>query len=1010
MRRLWLPLVVLMTLVIGQTGGAKATRALSLSFGEREAWQVSADEPWWALIDIRDMLNVFHPFVVSQTGKAAGASRFVAIPKEWKPPFALRFYCADDYFADPENHKPGQLGTESFFDHRFKQVLIDDAVVWERDVIDDNAFGCPTIFTVDISPHVVSGKPFRLTFRVFDRTSTLERNDRDVWFIPGTWYAPGDRKAEEPPRFHTAVWFGDPVVGEKAAVGDAPQGSRPHEADVAARHRARWPMAPPGDKMPLPAIVKLVTPTAIPAPGFPITCGVPMPPGMLTDVSAVQLRDHADRDLLAQAKAIGWWPDGSVRWLLVNAIAPAGAKPGERFRLDADSGARRAATADLKVRRKGERLTIDTGAIRIELGGDPGGLIDAVHLRGQTSPGLMSLAPRMTIRVDGTPAPVVATRQRIDVVERGPVVARIDLSGSLDTARRHIGRYVFRLYAYAGLPTIQVNFRIINDVKPEPYAGTLEDPPLEVTDLALVGTIPRGMSSATVGVDDGPPLTSGATDISLIQDTADHFTATTADQATEGKHAQGWIAVTGAGGPVQASVWRFWQQCPKSLKADGGTLEIGLFTPTEAMPAYKPRFGEAKRHDMWLTFSHEPLGAEAQEALGLLADQPPRLFNGDWFCRSGGVNILDPRWFRNEPKLARWVVNAYGDVSSARVTGQFGIRNFGDAPYGSQGQWCNGYWAMVQGALNWGLASGDQRWIERSFEIARHIADVDSVHIAPGHPDYDEWNGITCALGSDHSVHNGLAKWPAFQIGESLILHYWMTGDPDSLDAAIANADYIIRSKSGLGSVEARSQARPLLTLLRVWQATGEDKYRAAAEQYLNVKYQAEHVIDWRRGAYIQPTYQNYRCISAGLDSMYAQNVYEYHRLTGDVGAAQLVVAIADSVYAESMLPQEEGLGSFIFYVRYSRGSWYYTQMAILFHMAYDLTGDIRFLRAGRAAFARYLLCVDANGNPMYQPYNNFGWLDPEFGGWQKRFAQVKTEPFHITTQTPEPDPARYEK
>jgi len=79
------------------------------------------------------------------------------------------------------------------------------------------------------------------------------------------------------------------------------------------------------------------------------------------------------------------------------------------------------------------------------------------------------------------------------------------------------------------------------------------------------------------------------------------------------------------------------------------------------------------------------------------------------------------------------------------------------------------------------LACGDQRWIQRSFEIARHIADIDTVHIPPGHPDYDEWNGITCALGLDHSVHGGNAKWAAFQIGESLILHYWMTGDPDSL-------------------------------------------------------------------------------------------------------------------------------------------------------------------------------------------------------------------------------------
>lgn len=1010
MRRLWLPLVVLMTLMLGRTGSANATRALSLSFGEREAWHVSADEPWWALVDIRDMLNIFHPFLVSQTGKTAGASRVVVIPKEWKPPFALRFYCADDYFADPENHKPGQVGTDSFLDHRFKQVLIDETVVWERDVIDDNAFGSQTVFEVDITRFVASGKPFRLTLRVFDRTSTLERNDRDVWFIPGTWYAPGDSKTEEPPRFHTAIWFADPVVGEKAAVDLAPPGVRPHEADVAARYRERWPMAPPGDKMPLPATMKLVMPTAIPAPGFPITCGVPMPPGLLIDASAARLRDSGGREVRVQGRAIGWWPDGSIRWLLVNAIAPAGAKPGDRFRLGVEPGSRPAVTSGLKVRRKGEKVTIDTGAIRIELGGDPSMLVDSVHLTGEANPVLASLAPRMTVRGNGTPTAVVATRQRIDIVERGPVVARIDVSGSLDAARQHVGRFVFRLYAYAGLPTIEANFRIINDVKPEPYEGTLDDAALEVTDLALIGTIAGGISGAAVGIADGLPLISSTGDISLVQDASDHFAAIAAGQTTEGTHAQGWITVNGTGGQVQASMWRFWQQHPKSLKAAGGNLEIGLFTLTEAVPAHKPRFGEAKQHDIWLTFSHEPPGAEAQQALGLLADQPPRLFSGDWFCRSGGINVLDPKWFHNELNLARWVANAYGDISSARLTGQFGVRNFGDVPYGSQGQWCNGYWAMVQGALNWGLASGDQRWIERSFEIARHIADLDSVHLAAGHSDYDEWNGITCALGSDHSVHNGLAKWPAFQIGESLILHYWMTGDPDSLDAAVANADYVIRSKSGLGSVEARSQARPLLTLLRVWQATGKDKYRAAAERYLNLKYQTEHVIDWRRGAYIQPTYQNYRCISAGLDSMYAQNVYEYYRLTGDVDAAQLVVAIADSVYAESMLPQEEGLGSFIFYVRYSRGSWYYTQMAILFHMAYDLTGDVRFLRAGRAAFARYLLCADASGNPMYQPYNNFGWLDPEFGGWQKRFARVKTEPFDITTQTPEPDPARYEK
>lgn len=39
---------------------------------------------------------------------------------------------------------------------------------------------------------------------------------------------------------------------------------------------------------------------------------------------------------------------------------------------------------------------------------------------------------------------------------------------------------------------------------------------------------------------------------------------------------------------------------------------------------------------------------------------------------------------------------------------------------------------------------------------------------------------------------------------------------------------------------------------------------------------------------------------------------------------------------------------------------------------------------------------------------DNFGWLDPEFGGWALSLREVKTEPFSITVQTPVPDPANY--
>jgi len=997
--------------------------ALSLSFSDSDSWHISADGPWWALIDIRDMLNLFHPLVISETGRAAGACREVTIPDDWKPPFALRFFCADDYFADAENHKPGQLGTESFFEHRFKQVLIDDKVVWERDVCDENTHGSETTFQVDITSYVEPGKPFRLTFRVLDKVSTLERNEHDVWFIGGVWYAQGDGKKEEPPRFHTAVWFADAVIGEPDSVAAFPPGRRPHEIAVEERHHNRLPLSPRGRQMPSPARLKLVTPAVIPQYGFPITCGIPMPPGVLMDVNSIRLFDSTDNEIPVQSRTTGLWQDGSVRWLLLNAIAPPGAEDGAEFRLDFNEGVSQKPDMPVTVKQNGQRMAVDTGAIHIGLGDNPETLIDTICITGKQQPAMTDLKAQMSILVQGNPTPVYAKCQQIEVKENGTTVACIEIHGSLDTTEQHVGRFMFRLYAYAGLPTIQTHFRIFNDMKPENYNGNIADEPLDVTELALIASVPvrfahrrlpltelQGIwGKTTAGVIGNNPIASDSGVLSILQEDAEHFTAF-ADDSTQfdGRRAQGWIAISRDNGCIQTSVWRFWQQYPKSLKVDEKVLQIGLFTPSKEMPVYKPRFGEAKRHDLWFTFTDEQADDETNITLGLLADEPPRLFDGKWFCLSGGISLMAPDFYNNEPMLQKYVTDNYGDVSSERITGHFGIRNFGDMPYGAEGQWRNGYWAMIQGALNWGLASGDRRWLERSFEIARHITDVDTVHIPPEHPDWNKWHGVTCALGYDHSVHGGHAKWPAFQIGESLVLHYWMTGDPDSLDAAVSNADYLIRSAGGLGSTEARSQARPMLTLLRVWQTTGDQKYRHAANRYMDIKFQTENVIDWRRGAYIQPTYNNWRCISAGLDSMYGINVYEYYRLTGDLDAAQLVVAIADSIYAESMLPQEEGIGSFIFYVRYSRSSWYYTQMALLFHIAYDLTEDIRFLRAGRAAFERYRLCQYENGNPMYQPYDNFGWLDPEFGGWQMEFRDITTQPFNITGQTPIPDPAAY--
>ena len=74
-------------LVVFMTAGrsfADGQRVLSASFGDGGTWRIFADEPWWALVDVRDMLNIFHPLSIPETHNAAGASRDLIIPADWQ--------------------------------------------------------------------------------------------------------------------------------------------------------------------------------------------------------------------------------------------------------------------------------------------------------------------------------------------------------------------------------------------------------------------------------------------------------------------------------------------------------------------------------------------------------------------------------------------------------------------------------------------------------------------------------------------------------------------------------------------------------------------------------------------------------------------------------------------------------------------------------------------------------------------------------------------------------------
>src|SRR6516162_5985930 len=59
-------------------------------------------------------------------------------------------------------------------------------------------------------------------------------------------------------------------------------------------------------------------PQAGPRRGEPVSCGIPWPRGVLTDPSKLWLSDSRGQAAVLQTRVLDRWPDGSVRWLLVD--------------------------------------------------------------------------------------------------------------------------------------------------------------------------------------------------------------------------------------------------------------------------------------------------------------------------------------------------------------------------------------------------------------------------------------------------------------------------------------------------------------------------------------------------------------------------------------------------------------------------------------------------------------------------------------------------------------------
>jgi hypothetical protein len=100
----------------------------------------------------------------------------------------------------------------------------------------------------------------------------------------------------------------------------------------------------------------------------PVTVGVPLPKGACLDDTRLQMRDQHGRPIPVQTQVLARWSDGSLKWVLLDFQATVEAHEEVCFRLGTGQDAKASCeSAGMSVRWSGERVTIDTGPARFFL-------------------------------------------------------------------------------------------------------------------------------------------------------------------------------------------------------------------------------------------------------------------------------------------------------------------------------------------------------------------------------------------------------------------------------------------------------------------------------------------------------------------------------------------------------------------------------------------------------------------------------------------------------------------
>ncbi len=569
--------------------------------------------------------------------------------------------------------------------------------------------------------------------------------------------------------------------------------------------------------------------------GEPVTGAVPLPRGAATDADGWSLHASDGAQLPLQAVTTDRWPDGSVRWLLLDTqvdLPDAGRVP-LVLRRQPGIGGRCA------FQETASGITVDVGEYVFHLSHQSPALIGSVTgASGQLYDG--TAAEIRVLGADGTRWTVEWQRTVIECA--GAVRVATLTEGAARGPDGGALALFMRLDFFSGQASVRMRLTIRNPRRAAHPGGVWELGDAGSALLKDVSVIlpaaPAGANTSLVLSAEPGLLAQGSQRMLVYQESSggEHWSSSNHRTragvvpfrfrgyqmdvdgvAQTGARATPSVLIESETSALGATVPHFWQNFPRAIEATPAALRISFFPP-ESPDLHELQGGEQKTHECYVCFARDAI------------TEAPL----DW-CRQRAVLHASPQWYAESAAVPNLVSAddeepAYRALADAaiegadtfehkrEVTDEYGWRHFGDiygdheavkSPTPLMSHYNNQY-DPIAGCFLQFIRTGDVRWWLHAGELAAHVADIDIYHTNEDKSAYNHglfWHTIHY-IDAGTSTHR---SYPRGTVGggpscehnypTGLMLHYFVTGDTVAREAALDLTRFVVDLDDGSKTV-----------------------------------------------------------------------------------------------------------------------------------------------------------------------------------------------------------------